>query len=92
MSRISQTRRRVPLLRASYFWWVILPIVLFAAYLVFGLPHVIWSYRFFGTHADLASRVYHQCTWLGPYGEITRAAENGKCWIIRFFHEEGATR
>lgn len=87
MNRPSQTHRRVPLLRSSYFWWVLLPAGLFVGYLAFGLPHVIWSYRFSGTYSDLSSRVYHDCTWFGPYGAITRSAENGTCPIIRFFHK-----
>lgn len=90
MRHPSETPHRVPLLRVSYFWWVLLPVGLFAAYLLLGLPHVIWSYRFSGTYSDFASRVYHECTWLGPYGEVTRAAENGKCRLIRFFHQEAA--
>jgi hypothetical protein len=90
--RATPKRRRVPLIRAGYFWWLIIPAALFSAYFMLGLPHVIWSYRFSGTHSDLSSRVYHQCTWLGPYGEITRPAENGTCALIRFFHEREVAR
>lgn len=86
------TPRRAPLVRAGYFWWTVLLAGLFAAYLIFGLPHMIWSYRFSGTYSDLSSRVYHQCTWIGPYGAVTRSAENGKCSLIRFFHKQEVVR
>lgn len=83
--------RKVPFLRASYFMWILVPAALFAGYLVFGLPHVIWRYQFTGSYSDLAARTYHECTWWGPYGRITQSARNGTCAFIRFFYEGEVT-
>jgi len=85
---MDNTPARIPLLRLSFFAWVLVPAVLFAAYLWLGLPHVLWRYQFTGSYSDLASRTYHQCTWWGPFGRETEPALNGTCAFIRFFHAE----
>lgn len=84
--------RNVAFFRPSFLVWVIVPAVLFVAYLIFGLPHMVWSYRFTGSYADLANRTYHRCTYIGPYGVITRPAQQGSCSFIRFFHQSEGER
>jgi len=72
----------------SYFIWIIVPVIFYAAYLAFGLPHMIWNYewRDDGQGYDpFASRRYTRCTYLGPYGEFTIYPKNSKCELLRFF-------
>lgn len=82
------------LLRLSYFLWVIIPVAVFGMYQAYGLPHMIgaYTYRDDGQGADpFASRYYYTCRFVGPYGEFTLLAQNGKCGWIRFFKKtEGA--
>lgn len=81
---------KVRLIRASFFWWLIVPITLFGAYQSFGLPHLIWSYQFLdnGNPYDLdVPRTYTRCTFVGPFGVFTVPASRGKCGLVRFFKE-----
>lgn len=69
-----------------YFVWTLFPLSALLIYLIFGLPHVIWSYswRDDGQGYDpYAARHYYTCTFIGPYGEVTVDARNGRCgWIL----------
>jgi len=68
-----------------FFWWIFIPVAVYLAYLIFGLPHFIWSYswRDNGTYDPFAYRYYTSCSFIGPYGSFTTSATNGKCgWII----------
>lgn len=74
---------RTPFVRPSYFIWVIVPLVLYGAFLLWGLPHGIFSYDFRGTFADRAGRWYTRCTFIGPYGDFTTTPTDGRCaWVI----------
>jgi hypothetical protein len=73
------------LLRQSYFLWVLFPLATYGAYHLYGLPHVIWSYDFYGSHADWSSRRYTRCTFMGPYGAFTTHPTNGQCAWITFY-------
>lgn len=74
-------------LRPSYFVWIIVPVALYAAYAIYGLPHLIWSYDFRGTYTDRANRFYTRCTFIGPYGAFTTYPTDGECpW---FFFSQG---
>ena len=56
-----------------YFVWVIFPVAFFVAYLLLGLPHMIWSYdwRDNGTHDPFVERHYTRCSFIGPFGAFT---------------------
>ncbi len=72
-------------IRASYFFWIIMPVALYFGYLAYGLPHFIWSYdwRNNGTYDPFAKRYYTRCTFIGPYGNFTTYPTNGKCgWLV----------
>ena len=71
------------LLRPAYFAWIAVPAILFGIYRLYGLPHAIWSYEFYGSHANFASRHYTRCTFRGPYGAFTVPATDGRCgWVL----------
>ena len=71
--------------RASYFAWAIVPAAIYAGYQVYGLPHAIWTYDFYGSRSDWARRTYTRCTFVGPYGEFTTYPTDGKCPWVAFF-------
>ncbi len=74
---------RPRLFRLPYLLWIVVPLVLFGIYRAWGLPHVIWSYEFYGGAAGFGSRHYVACTFVGPYGAFTEPAENGRCdWLL----------
>jgi hypothetical protein len=76
--------------RLSYFIWLIVPAVLFVAWLTIGLPHVLWSYRYVGdgNFIPFDERHFTSCTFVGPYGVNTAPARDGRCGYIRFFKED----
>ena len=83
------------LLRSRYLlmWaWVIVPVIVFLIYLIFGLPHVNIEYQYRahngGYYDPFAERTYYTCTFIGPYGAFKRPATNGKCEWFRFFKEQ----
>lgn len=78
---------RPRLLRPSFFVWVPILIAGWAAYEQYGLPHLIWSYSYRGGD-DFASRYYTRCTFIGPYGEFSLPAEDGRCGWMAFFRRE----
>lgn len=78
------------LIRGVYFIWIIVPFILLDIYHAYGLPHMIWRYSFLdnGDHYNpFADRHYTSCTFIGPYGEFTRNAHQGKCGWFAFFKE-----
>lgn len=80
-------RRRVPLIRLSYFAWVIPAALLYGAAQLVGEPHVIWSYtyRSDGRAPSLYGPLdYTSCTYLGWSGVIVEPAEQGRCGWVRF--------
>lgn len=75
---------------AALFLWVALPVTAYAAYSVYGLPHMIWNYTFRdnGSPYDpFAKRDYVSCTFWGPYGRFTVPAEAGHCGWVKFFRD-----
>lgn len=78
------------LLRPNYLVWLVVPVMLYGAYTLHGLPHFIWSYDFRGSHADWSARHYTRCTFVGPYGTFTIYPANGKCGWLAFFKEKEA--
>ncbi|AXX98091.1 hypothetical protein [Profundibacter amoris] len=77
--------------KLGYFIWIIVPAGLWLTYQLIGLPHVIWSYSWVdqGQGSDpFARRYYTQCRFIGPYGQIERPANAGRCAWAHFFKEE----
>ena len=69
-----------------YFAWAPVAAALFAAYLAYGLPHLIWAYRWLDQgqgYDPFAPRHYTSCTYVGPYGVFEMPAEAGDCaWLV----------
>ena len=69
-----------------FLWWMIIPVGVYSAYLIFGLPHFIWSYSWVDEgqgYDPWAQHYYTRCTFIGPYGSFTSTPNNGKCgWVI----------
>ena len=80
------------LFRASYLLWIIVPLGLWGAMQVFGLPHLRTSYswRDDGQSSDpFAFRYYTECFYWGPYGVFTIQPTNGQCAWVRLIKPEG---
>ncbi|MGD1926644.1 MAG: hypothetical protein ACFB03_21050 [Paracoccaceae bacterium] len=76
---------------ARMFMWVLIPAALWAAFVIWGSPHIVLSYRFHDNgnrYAPLAERYYTECTYYGALGAITMPAELGSCAWVRFFKAE----
>ena len=77
-----------------YFAWLIVPFSLWLIYQIWGLPHILWSYRWVshGTKATYYDERYKtECDFIGPYGVYTVAAHQGSCgWIVRLFKKKEA--
>lgn len=86
-------RIRVPLVRASYFLWIAVPLALYVGYLQVGLPHLVFQYTYtplghpYDPHAP---RKYHTCQYVGPYGFVWVNAVREHCGWIRFIRREEA--
>jgi len=81
---------KIRFLRANYFIWVVVPVIVYGVYLAFGLPHMVWNYewRDDGQGYDpFAERWYLRCTFIGPYGEFTIFPNNGECPWLRFYKQ-----
>lgn len=73
---------------AAMFFWIALPVAAYMIYDAYGLPHMIFSYRFHDNgdqYNPLAHREFIDCTFWGPYGRFTVPADAGKCGWIEFF-------
>lgn len=73
-----------------YFRWTWLPIVLVATYVFWGVPHISWEYSFHhngNPYDPFAYRHYTRCTYLNPWHSVTIYPHDGKCPLIRFFHQ-----
>lgn len=76
----------------AMFFWLALPLAAYAAYVAYGLPHMIWSYDFHDNgdrYNPLAQRIYIDCTFWGPYGRFTIPADAGRCGWVEFFKPTG---
>ncbi len=78
------------LLHPAYFVWVLVPLILYGAYLLKGLPHFIWEYDFHGSRSDWSQRTYTRCTFVGPYGQFTTYPTDGHCPWFAFFKQKEA--
>jgi len=75
-----------------YFLWIIVPVIIFLIYLIWGLPHVRWSYSWLdqGQGNDpFADRNYTSCTYWGPYGGFTVYPNDGNCALVWLFKKGG---
>lgn len=82
MRRVQKRSIRVALIRGQYFLWVLVPIALYAGLLQIGLPHIVWEYSFTSpgqTMDPFAPRIYHRCSYWGPYGNFDVTARHGRC-------------
>lgn len=77
-------------MRSSFFVWLIVPLLLWGGYALYGLPHAIWSYEYQGRRHDFAGRWYTRCTFVGPYGAFTTYPTDGKCPWLAFFKPKDA--
>lgn len=71
------------LVRFSYFAWIVAPLVVYALYQAWGLPHIIFNYQYRGEKNGPSFR-YIACSYVGPTGEFWRTAAGGKCPLVRF--------
>ncbi|WP_316861065.1 hypothetical protein [uncultured Cohaesibacter sp.] len=75
----------------TYFVWVIVPITAWIIYTLYGLPHILLSYRWVGSDAATYydERYKTECRFIGPYGGFTIKAHEGSCgWVVRLFKEK----
>ena len=82
------------MIRPVYFIWIVVPIALYLAFLLFGLPHMALSYTFRDNgqgYDPFAYRWYLTCTYEGPYGSRKIYAANGKCPWFRFYKKQEQT-
>ena len=58
--------RKPRLIRPVYFLWMFVPVFLYVAVLLFGLPHMVWDYRWRGGahYGDFAGRHYTFCRYV----------------------------
>lgn len=85
--------KKVRLIKAVYFIWLIVPVALFVVYALYGLPHVIWSYEWRDDgqgYSNIHLRHYTRCTFLGPQGRIKTYPIDGNCgWVLFYKRVEG---
>lgn len=70
--------KRTPLVRASKLLWVPIAIGLATTFWMFGTPHLLWTYRYSGSHE---SKYYLSCDYLGRDSQ-TVEPRNGECPLI----------
>ncbi|MCA1241457.1 hypothetical protein LC092_03290 [Stappia stellulata] len=91
MRRDPTNAPRVPLVRVSYFVWVIVPVAAWLGIAAVGLPHVIWFYDWQplgpDSYGDPTQRHYTRCSYLGPYGRLTERPADGRCGWLRFVRD-----
>lgn len=78
---------------AALFLWMVVPLGLWIAVMVWGTPHIALSYRFLNNgdrYNPRAERHYVDCTYYGYSGAITIDAKNGACPWIRFIKAEAS--
>ena len=83
------------MIRPVFFFWVLVPLALYAAYHTVGLPvpYLNWSYDFRATSIDpWAERFYTRCTYASlTLDYITIHPTDGHCPRIRFFMRESGS-
>jgi len=90
---------RVPLIRSQYFYWVIVPPLIWLAAELVGPPSMVWSYTYTAKPGReynpryFAERRYQSCTYISLLGEIsTHPAREEKCPFVRMFVMEDRLR
>lgn len=80
--------RKPRLIRPVYFLWMFVPVFLYVAVLLFGLPHMVWDYRWRGGahYGDFAGRHYTFCRYVGVYGVFAHHPSDGRCPFVRWYH------
>lgn len=79
--------------RLSYFIWILIPVVVWLVMMIYGLPHLRWSYswRDDGQGYDPhAIRYYTRCTYVSINNRFTVHPMNGECSFIRFQKKAGS--
>ncbi|MEM1410208.1 MAG: hypothetical protein AAGG79_05620 [Pseudomonadota bacterium] len=78
------------------FAWLLVPLGLWLAVLVWGTPHIVVSYRFNvstgssgNPHDPRVPRDYIDCTYWGLEGSITVPATDRRCPWIRMVRGDG---
>lgn len=84
---------RVPLLRLGYFYWVLIPIALWAGHAEFGLPHLLWEERYAiwrdrSGYLRRGPNVVIGCIYLGPAGFVHADHLAGTCPSFRLLKED----
>lgn len=84
--------KRLSLYPIVYMVWIVVPLMLFGIYQLYGLPYVIWSYSWRETGPNSFMRFEHRnytrCTFIGLKGVFTESAQNGACPWLRFARRE----
>lgn len=77
----------------ALFWWVPLAAMLFAIYLMWGVPHVLWSWRYIDNDgrykpfkAFTENLTFTSCdyVWFVPSNGVRVRPTNGRCAWFRF--------
>lgn len=86
----SSNGRKPRLVRPIYFAWLVVPLLAWVAFNVWGLPGFAWSYRFNlpsgASYGDFGARHYTFCRYLGFHGTHDYYPTNGKCPFVRWYH------
>jgi hypothetical protein len=76
-----------------YFVWIIVPILLYAMFKAWGIPHLAFNYTYMddgrGYEPFAPSRWYTSCTYIGYYGHFHFDAQNGTCPWLKFYKADG---
>ena len=82
------------MIRPVYFIWIIVPITLYAMFLVWGLPHIAFNYKWRNDgqgYDPFANRWYISCEYVGPYGSYFYRPKDGKCpWFLFYKKQESS--
>ena len=83
------------LLNLRYFVWIIVPVLLYAVYVTWGLPHIAFNYTYRddgrGYRPFAPDQIYLSCTYVGFYGPFKYEPNDGACPWFRFYKDGGAT-
>ena len=76
-----------------YFVWIIVPILLYAMFKAWGLPHLAFNYTYLddgrGYEPFAPGRWYTSCTYVGYYGHFHFNTQNGTCPWFKFYKADG---
>jgi hypothetical protein len=78
---MSNTTVKPRLLRLSYFYWLIVPLVIYFVIQIYGAPHFRWSYRYLDNGA-YGARYYTECQYVGFGGVQVITPFNGQCKFL----------